>query len=165
VTSGATEAIFDAIQGICNAGDEVILFEPFYDSYKASVAMAGAVPRYVTLHAPNWKFDVRELESAFTPKTRAIVLNSPHNPTGKVYSREELESIAALCVDRDVICITDEVYEQLVYEGSHIPMAAIAGMRDRDPFVVWKDVLADGLESAGPPRAGLSAAFTPPTSS
>jgi N-succinyldiaminopimelate aminotransferase len=131
VTSGATEAIFDAIQGICNAGDEVILFEPFYDSYKASVAMAGAVARYVTLHAPNWKFDVRELESAFTAKTRAIVLNSPHNPTGKVYSREELESIAALCVDRDVICITDEVYEHLVYEGSHIPMAAIAGMRDR----------------------------------
>ena len=131
VTSGATEAIFDAIQGVCDAGDEVILFEPFYDSYKASVAMAGAVPRYVTLHAPDWTFDERELEEAFTRKTRAIVLNTPHNPTGKVYSRRELESIAALCVDRDAICITDEVYEHLVYEGSHVPMAAIAGMRDR----------------------------------
>jgi N-succinyldiaminopimelate aminotransferase len=131
VTSGATEAIFDAIQGVCDAGDEVILFEPFYDSYKASVAMAGAVPKYVTLHAPDWKFDERELEAAFTRKTRAIVLNTPHNPTGKVYSRKELESIAALCIDRDAICITDEVYEHLVYEGSHVPMAAILGMRDR----------------------------------
>ncbi len=131
VTSGATEAIFDAINGVCDAGDEVILFEPFYDSYKASVSMAGAIPVYVTLHAPDWTFDLRELEAAFSEKTRAIVLNTPHNPTGKVFSREELETIASLCRDRGVLCITDEVYEHLVYEGKHVPMASIPGMRER----------------------------------
>ena len=131
ITSGATEAIFDAIHGVCDAGDEVILFEPFYDSYQASVSMAGAVPVYVTLHAPEWKFDLRALESAFSPRTRALVLNTPHNPTGKVFARGELEAIAALCRERGAICITDEVYEHLVYEGAHVPMASIPGMRER----------------------------------
>ena len=131
VTSGATEAIFSAIQGICDAGDEVVLFEPYYDSYKASVVMAGAVPRIVTLHAPDWTFDLRELEAAFTPKTRALLLNTPHNPTGKVFSQGELETLAALCRDRGAICITDEVYEHLVYEGRHVPMATLSGMRER----------------------------------
>jgi len=131
VTSGATEAIFDAINGVCDAGDEVILFEPFYDSYRASVVMAGAVPVFVTLRAPDWEFDLRELEAAFSPKTRALVLNSPHNPTGKVFSAEELSAIAQLCRAHDVLCITDEVYEHLVYEGKHAPMASIPGMRDR----------------------------------
>ena len=131
VTSGATEAIFAAIQGVCNAGDEVILFEPFYDSYRASVSMAGATARYVTLHSPDWSFDRKELEAAFTLKTRAILVNTPQNPTGKVFSRDELSEIARLCVDRDVLCITDEVYEHLVYEGEHTPMAAIPGMRER----------------------------------
>ena len=131
VTSGATEAIFDAIHGICDAGDEVILFEPFYDSYLASVSMAGAVPRFVTLRAPGWTFDPRELESAFGPKTRAIVVNTPHNPTGKIFSEDELGAIARLCRDRGVYCITDEVYEHLVYEGKHVPMASIPGMRER----------------------------------
>jgi N-succinyldiaminopimelate aminotransferase len=131
VTSGATEAIFDAINGVCDAGDEVILFEPFYDSYRASVAMAGAVPVFVTLRAPDWKFDLRELEAAFSPKTRALVLNTPHNPTGKVFSAEELSAIAKLCRAHDVLCITDEVYEHLVYEGKHVPMASIPGMRER----------------------------------
>jgi N-succinyldiaminopimelate aminotransferase len=131
VTSGATEAIFSAIQGVCDAGDEVVLFEPYYDSDKASVAMAGAIPRVVTLHAPDWRFDPRELEAAFTPKTRALLLNTPHNPTGRVFSVEELETLAALCRARDAFCITDEVYEHLVYEGRHVPMATLPGMRER----------------------------------
>jgi N-succinyldiaminopimelate aminotransferase len=131
VTSGATEAIFSAIQGVCDAGDEVVLFEPYYDSYKASVAMAGAVPRVVTLRAPDWTFDLRELEAAFTGRTRVLLLNTPHNPTGKVFSREELETLAALCRHRDALCITDEVYEHLVYEGRHVPMASLPGMRER----------------------------------
>jgi N-succinyldiaminopimelate aminotransferase len=131
VTSGATEAIFSAIQGVCDAGDEVVLFEPYYDSYKASVAMAGAVPRVVTLHAPDWRFDPRELEAAFTGRTRALLLNTPHNPTGKVFSRDELEMLAALCRRRDALCITDEVYEHLVYDGRHVPMASLPGMRER----------------------------------
>src|SRR5215471_14585137 len=131
VTSGATEAIFAAIQGICDPGEEVVLFEPYYDSYRASVVMAGAIPRFVTLHAPDWRFDMRELEHAFTSKTRAILVNTPHNPTGRVFSREDLETIARLCRDRGVLCITDEVYEHILYEGSHVPMATLPGMRDR----------------------------------
>ncbi len=131
VTSGATEAIFAAIQGICDPGDEVVLFEPYYDSYKASVRMAGAVPRIATLRAPDWAFDAEEVRRAFGKKTRALLLNTPHNPTGKVFSREELELLAALCREHDAICVTDEVYEHLVYEGSHLPMAALPGMRER----------------------------------
>lgn len=131
VTSGATEAIFASISGTCGPGDEVILFEPYYDSYKASVRMAGARPRIVTLHAPDWKFDPRELAAAFGPKTRAILVNTPHNPTGKVFSKAELEAIATLCIERDVLCITDEVYEHLVYDGRHIPIATLPGMRER----------------------------------
>jgi N-succinyldiaminopimelate aminotransferase len=131
VTSGATEAIFSAIQGVCEAGDEVVMFEPYYDSYKASVRMAGAVPRVVTLRAPDWSFDPAEARRAFGKKTRVLLLNTPHNPTGKVFSREELEQLAALCRDGDVLCITDEVYEHLVFEGRHVPMATLPGMRER----------------------------------
>jgi N-succinyldiaminopimelate aminotransferase len=131
VTSGATEAIFAAIQGICEPGDEVILFEPYYDSYKASVAMAGAVPRVVTLHAPGWTFDPTQLRGAFGPRTRALLLNTPHNPTGKVFSPDELDTIASLCRANGVICVSDEVYEHLVYEGAHVPMAGRPGMRER----------------------------------
>jgi N-succinyldiaminopimelate aminotransferase len=131
VTSGATEAIFAAIQGLCNPGDEVLLFEPYYDSYRAAIAMAGAVPRFVTLEAPDWTFEPKKLERAATKKTRAILLNTPHNPTGKVFSREELEFLAALCRERDLVCITDEVYEHLVYEGEHLPIAKLPEMRER----------------------------------
>jgi N-succinyldiaminopimelate aminotransferase len=131
VTSGATEAIFAAIQGTCEPGDEVILFEPYYDSYRASVAMASAVPRFVTLRAPDWSFDADELARAFTPKTRAILLNTPHNPTGKVFTRAELETVAALCREWDVLCVTDEVYEHILYDGAHVPMATLRGMRER----------------------------------
>lgn len=131
VTSGATETIFAAIQGICDVGDEVILFEPYYDSYRASVCMAGATPRVVKLHAPNWAFNVDELRSAFSPRTRAILLNTPHNPTGKVFTRPELDVIAALCIEHDVLCIADEVYEHLVFTGEHIPIATLPDMRER----------------------------------
>ena len=131
VTSGATEAIFASIQGLCDPGDEVVVFEPYYDSYKASVLMAGAVPRIVTLRTPDWEFDPQEVRRAFGPKTRALLLNTPHNPTGKVFSREELELLAALCREHDAICVTDEVYEHLVYDGTHVPMAALPGMRER----------------------------------
>ena len=131
VTSGATEAIFAAIQGISNAGDEIVLFEPYYDSYPAAIAMAGAVAKFVTLHAPDWSFDRTAFEKAVTKKTRAILLNTPHNPTGKVFSQEELEFLASVCRDRDLLCITDEVYEHLVYDGKHLPMAKLPGMRER----------------------------------
>jgi len=131
VTSGATEAIFAAIQGVCDPGDEVVLFEPYYDSYKASVVMAGAVPRVVALRGPDWTLDRDEVRAEFTRATRAILLNTPHNPTGKVFSPDELAFLAGLCRERDVLCITDEVYEHLVYEGRHTPMATLPGMRER----------------------------------
>ena len=131
VTSGATEAIFASIQAVCDPGDGIILFEPYYDSYKASVVMAGAVPAFVTLESPDWRYDPSVLERAATDRTRAILVNTPHNPTGKVFSTAELERIARLCVERDLVCITDEVYEHMVYEGRHIPMATLPGMRER----------------------------------
>ncbi len=131
VTSGATEAIFASIQAVCDPGDGIILFEPYYDSYKASVVMAGAVPAFVTLEAPDWRYDASAVERAVTERTRAILVNTPHNPTGKVFSRAELEAIARLCVDHDLVCITDEVYEHMVYEGRHVPMATLPGMRER----------------------------------
>ncbi|MGE5278167.1 MAG: methionine aminotransferase [Acidobacteriota bacterium] len=131
VTSGATEAIFAAIQGLCGEGDEVVLFEPYYDSYRPSIAMAGAAARVVTLSAPDWSFDREKLRAAVTSRTRALLLNTPHNPTGKVFSREELEFLAALCRERDLVCVADEVYEHLVYEGEHVPMATLPGMRER----------------------------------
>jgi N-succinyldiaminopimelate aminotransferase len=131
ICSGATEAIFVTLQALCEVGDEVIIFEPFYDSYRASIAMAGAVERVVTLRAPDFRFDPAELAAAFTQKTRAILINTPHNPTGKVFSRQELETIAALCRRHDVLAITDEVYEHLVYEGEHLSLATFEGMRER----------------------------------
>jgi N-succinyldiaminopimelate aminotransferase len=135
VYSGATEAICATLQALCDTGDEVVLFEPFYDSYRASVTMAGAVPKVVTLHAPDFAYRAEELEAAITPKTRAILLNTPHNPTGKVFSPAELEHIAELCRRFDLIAITDEVYEHLVYEGTHVPLATLPGMRERTVLI------------------------------
>ncbi|MBK8262192.1 MAG: pyridoxal phosphate-dependent aminotransferase [Nannocystis sp.] len=129
--AGATEAICAALTALCEVGDEVIVFEPFYDSYRACIAMAGAVPRFVTLRAPDFSFDPAALAAAVSPKTRAILLNTPHNPTGKVFSRQELELVAALCEEHDLLAITDEVYEHLVYEGEHVPLATLPGMRAR----------------------------------
>jgi N-succinyldiaminopimelate aminotransferase len=131
VTAGATEAIFASVLALCDVGDEVILFEPYYDSYRASVCMAGAIPRLVTLHTPDWRLDPGELERAFNPRTRVLMLNTPHNPSGKVFTREELEQIARLCERHDVAVIADEVYEHLVFENRHVPIASLPGMRER----------------------------------
>ncbi|ACY15055.1 aminotransferase class I/II-fold pyridoxal phosphate-dependent enzyme [Haliangium ochraceum] len=131
VYAGATEAIFATLQALCDVGDEVVLFEPYYDSYMASVAAAGAVARPVKLVSPDFAYDPAELERAITPRTRLLLLNSPHNPSGKVFGRDELEHIAQLCTERDLIAVTDEVYEHLVFEGEHIPLASLPGMRER----------------------------------
>lgn len=131
VFNGATEAIASTLIALCEVGEEVIVFEPFYDSYRAVVAMAGAVVKPIPLIDPDFSYDPAALEAAITPKTKAILLNTPHNPTGKVFSPEELEHIATLCAKHDIIAITDEVYEHLVFEGSHRPLAALPGMAER----------------------------------
>ena len=137
VCSGATECLFAAVQGLVNPGDEVIVFEPFYDSYVPIVLMAAAVPRCVPLHAPiaaqpTWHFDPAELAAAFNDRTRMLILNTPHNPTGKVFNAEELAQIAALCVQWDVLALCDEVYEHLVYDGlRHQRLSAQPGMAER----------------------------------
>jgi N-succinyldiaminopimelate aminotransferase len=131
VTAGATEAIAAAMLALCEPGDEVIAFEPFYDAYAATVAMAGARLRPVRLHPPGYDFDPAELRAAVGPRTRLVLLNSPHNPTGKVFSREELATVAELCCARNLLAVTDEVYEHMVYEGEHVPLASLPGMRDR----------------------------------
>ena len=131
VTCGATEAMVAAMLGLLDPGDEVIVFEPYYENYGPDAILAGAIPRYVTLHEPDWSIDEAELRAAFGPRTRGLVLNSPHNPTGKVFSREELTLIADLCIEHDVIAFTDDIYEHLVYAGEHIPLASLPGMADR----------------------------------
>ncbi|HVR76349.1 MAG TPA: aminotransferase class I/II-fold pyridoxal phosphate-dependent enzyme [Planctomycetota bacterium] len=132
VFSGATEGIASFLLGFLDPGDEVILFEPFYDSYPAVIAMAGAVPRYTTLRFPDFALDVAELESLFSDRTRLIVLNTPHNPTGKVFNVEELSAIARLAAGRGVVVLADEVYEHLTYDGlRHVPIATLPGMRER----------------------------------
>jgi aspartate/methionine/tyrosine aminotransferase len=132
VFCGATEGIASSLLGLLNPGDEVILFEPFYDSYPALVARAGATARYATLRFPDFSVDVDALTALVTDRTRVIVLNTPHNPTGKVYTRSELERIAALCEEHDLVCLTDEVYEHITFDGvAHVPMATIPGMWER----------------------------------
>ena len=132
VTAGATEAMAATLIALCEPGDEIVTFEPYYDAYAAGIAIAGAHRRVVPLRPPDWSFDIRDLEHAITGHTRAIILNSPHNPTGKVFERNELEAIARVAIERDLIVITDEVYEHLTYDGAtHIPMATLPGMRDR----------------------------------
>ena len=134
VTAGATEAIAAAILSLTEPGDEVVVFEPYYDSYPACIALAGASRRTVTLrHAGDrWAFDAEELRQAISPRTRLILLNTPHNPTGKVFNETELQLIADLAVERDLIMVTDEVYEHLIFDGrAHVPLAGLPGMRDR----------------------------------
>jgi aspartate/methionine/tyrosine aminotransferase len=131
VSCGATEAMIAAMLAAVDPGDEVIVFEPFYENYGPDCVLSGAVPRYVALRTPDWTIDLDELRAAFNDKTRAIVINTPHNPTGKVFSKAELEVIARLCIDHDAIAITDEIYEHLVYRGRHISMATLPGMADR----------------------------------
>jgi aspartate/methionine/tyrosine aminotransferase len=131
VTCGATEGMIAAMLGLLDPGDEVIVFEPFYENYGPDAILSGAIPRYVTLHEPDWSIDPDELRAAVTSKTRAIVVNSPHNPTGKVFRRDELELIAGLCQEHDLLAFTDDIYEHIVYEGEHIPLATLPGMADR----------------------------------
>jgi N-succinyldiaminopimelate aminotransferase len=131
VTAGATEALTASVLALCDPGDDVVVFEPTYDTYAAAVALAGARPRAVTLREPDWSFDPAALRDAFTGRTKVLVLNSPHNQTGKVFTREELALVAELCVEHDVVAVTDEVYEHLVFDGEHVPLASLPGMRER----------------------------------
>jgi aminotransferase len=131
VTCGATEGMISAMLALLNPGDEVVVFEPFYENYGPDAILSGAVPRYVTLHEPDWHFDPDDLRAAFGPRTRGLVLNTPHNPTGKVFTREELELIAELCMRHDAIVFTDDIYEHIKYAGEHIPMATLPGMAER----------------------------------
>lgn len=132
VTCGATEAMAATMLATVDPGDEVIIFEPYYENYGPDAIISGATPRYVSLRPPSWGFDPAELEAAFNSKTKAIIINTPHNPTGKVFSREELEFIGKLCQKWDVLAITDEIYEHILYDGhQHVAMATIPGMEDR----------------------------------
>ncbi len=132
VCCGSTECMAATMLALVDPGDEVIVFEPFYENYGPDAILCGATPRFVRLREPDWSFDPAELAAAFTPRTRAIIVNTPNNPTGKVFDRAELEAIAALCRRHDVVCITDEIYEHIVYDGAeHVPMATLEGMRER----------------------------------
>ena len=134
VTFGATEAIASAVMGLCDPGDEVVVFEPSYDSYTACVAFAGATPRFVTLRPPDFALDPDALRAAIEGgrgRVRAVLLNTPHNPTGRVLSRDEIQVVADACIEHDLVCITDEVYEHLVFDGEHIPPATLPGMAER----------------------------------
>jgi aminotransferase len=125
-----------SLMAVLDPGDEVVLFEPFYENYAPDTQLCGAESRYVTLHPPDWTFDLDELRRAFTPRTKAIILNSPNNPTGKVFTREELEHIASLCHEFDALAITDEIYEHIIYDGAaHIPISSLPGMRERSILV------------------------------
>lgn len=132
VCCGSTESMISSLLAIVNPGDEVIVFEPFYENYGPDAILSGATPRYVTLHEPDWHIDKKELGAAFNNKTKAIIINTPNNPTGKVFSLEELTLIADLCHKWDVVAVTDEIYEHILYDGAkHISIASLPGMRDR----------------------------------
>jgi aspartate/methionine/tyrosine aminotransferase len=132
VTCGSTEAMVAALLALLDPGDEVVVFEPFYENYGPDAILSGAVPRFVRLRPPDWSFDPGELERAFTKRTRAIIVNTPNNPTGKVFGAEELETIAALCRRHDAVALTDEIYEHILYDGArHIPLASLPGMAER----------------------------------
>ncbi|MGH8013968.1 MAG: pyridoxal phosphate-dependent aminotransferase, partial [Candidatus Binataceae bacterium] len=132
VTCGATEAMVASLLAVINPGDEVVIFEPFYENYGPDTILAGAIPRYVALREPDFHIDHDELEAAFGPRTKAIIVNTPHNPAGKVFSRAELEIIAELCQRHDTLAITDEIYEHIIYDGvRHISLASLPGMAER----------------------------------
>ena len=132
VTCGSTEAMIASLKSVINPGDEIIIFEPFYENYGPDCKLSGATPIYVTLNPPTWDFDRDALRAVFNQKTKAIIINTPNNPTGKVFSREELEFIASLCIEFDVIAITDEIYEHILYDGeSHISIASLPQMFER----------------------------------
>jgi aspartate/methionine/tyrosine aminotransferase len=131
VASGATELLHDALLAVIDPGDEVIVFEPAYDAYAPDVAMAGGTVRAVPLAPPDWRFDPARLEAAIGPRTRALILNSPHNPTGKMFRREELEAIAALCLRHDLLVVADEIYSEIVFGLPHLSIATLPGMYER----------------------------------
>jgi aminotransferase len=132
VCCGSTESMISTLLAIINPGDEVIVFEPFYENYGPDAILSGAAPRFVTLHEPDWRIDEKELAAAFNNKTKAIIINTPNNPTGKVFSLEELTLIAELCQKWDAVAVTDEIYEHIIYDGTkHISIASLPGMRDR----------------------------------
>jgi len=132
VCCGSTEAMMATMMAIIDPGDEVVVFEPFYENYGPDAILSGATPRYVTLHEPAWTFDPAELAAAFNDKTKAIILNTPNNPTGKVFTPAELETIAMLCRKWDTVAISDEIYEHIIYDGQrHVPIATLEGMADR----------------------------------
>lgn len=132
VTCGSTEAMMATMMALIDPGDEVVIFEPFYENYGPDAILSGATPRFVTLREPDWSFDPDELAAAFSNRTKAIILNTPNNPTGKVFSRAELETIAALCRKWNAVAISDEIYEHIVYDGaSHVPIASLDGMAER----------------------------------
>ena len=136
VCCGATEGMIASLMAVVDPGDEVVLFEPFYENYGPDTQLCGAESRYVQLRAPDWSFDRDELRQAFSPRTKAIILNSPNNPTGKVFSRAELEYIARLCQEFDALAITDEIYEHILYDGAmHVPIMSLPGMRERSILV------------------------------
>ncbi|WP_028644010.1 pyridoxal phosphate-dependent aminotransferase [Nocardioides sp. URHA0020] len=132
VTTGCTEGIAAALLGLVDPGDEVVVLEPYYDSYPAMIQIVGGVRRPVTLRSPDFRLDVDELRAAVTPRTRFVLLNSPHNPSGTVLTRDELQAVADLAIEHDLVVITDEVYEHLVYDGrEHVPLATLPGMFER----------------------------------
>ncbi|KAK2388188.1 hypothetical protein P8452_26237 [Trifolium repens] len=131
VTTGCTEAIAATVLGLINPGDEVILFAPFYDSYNATLSMAGANVKSITLHPPDFAVPIEELKSIISKNTRAILINTPHNPTGKMFTREELNTIASLCIENDVLVFSDEVYDKLAFDMEHISIASLPGMFER----------------------------------
>ena len=131
VTCGSTEAMIATLLATVDPGDEVIVFEPFYENYGPDAVLSGATPRYVTLHTPDWTIDEAELRAAFSDRTRAIIVNTPHNPTGKVFTREELALISELCQTHDALVLTDEIYEHIVYDAEHVPPATVPGLEDR----------------------------------
>ena len=132
VTCGSTEAMIASMLGVLDPGDEVVVFEPFYENYGPDTILSGAVPRTVTLHPPDWTLDEAELAAAFNERTRGIVINTPNNPTGKVFTRAELEQVAALCQTWDAVVFTDEIYEHITYDGHrHVPPGSVPGLEDR----------------------------------
>ena len=132
VCCGSTETMIASLMAIINPGDEVVIFEPFYENYGPDTYLSGATPRFVALRDPDWRFDERELAAAFNDRTRAIIITTPHNPTGKAFSRQELAFIAGLCQKWDAIAITDEIYEHILYDGvAHTSIASLDGMRER----------------------------------
>ena len=136
VCCGATEGMIASLLAVTNPGDEIIIFEPHYENYGPDTLLCSAERKFVRLHPPDWRFDPEELRKAFSPRTKAIILNSPGNPLGQVFDKQQLETIAALCQEFDALAITDEIYEHIIYDGAtHVPMMTIPGMRDRTIMV------------------------------